>query len=942
MNVPAWRAALRIARREAWRAKGRSLLIVLMIALPVFAGSSADIVYRSQQLDRNERLERKIGQADALVRDAGVQAAVVQDPDNGDDMAQAMILQSLPSGTPGAYQPPEELHPDVLGSVPAGSTVVPRVQIPLSLRTAHGMTTADFVEFDYRHPLAKGIVWQTAGRAPAKADEVVVTEKFLSVSGLRIGGTLTQPDSGRTFTIVGTVNLPNALRERSVFAMPGALLEKLDPRPGPPLEYEYLVDAPAGTYTWDKVRELNAKGIVATSREVDGSKLADREVPYRQLAFGVDQVSDLAVAVGVVVLGMALLEVVLLAGPAFAVGARRRRRDLGLVGVAGGDQRHIRTIVLADGVVLGVIAGAVGTVLGLGAAWFSRDWFADMSGKELGHYEVRPLELAAVVALGIVIGMIAAAVPAFLAARENIVDSLTGRRGVRRGSRVLPVVGAAAGAAGLGVAYYGAAVNPNDIVLLAGCVLAQLGVIACCPALVGMAGRLGRILPLTPRLALRDAARNRPRTAPAVAAVMAAVAGAVAVTAYWAGTDHDNRESYRPRAGHGQVVAYPPPGRALDAGFTKAIEDNLPVTGEGMVMGYASSYCPPGQTCTTVSAFIPEANQCPLYSGDQGENPVPTEAEVAAARTDPRCAPGSNEFWGMVNLPVGDADLVRRVNGSTDPRIPEALKNGAVVFDERYIHDGKVTISIGTIYSAEPGPDGQMPEPPNGPLPPPRTFDVPALYVESDGFDYAAVILGPEPAKLTGIPVEPTQLVYDTTKMPSEAAQQRAQEALHALGGGGVEVERGYQGRPSTQILLLGAAAVLVALGASGVATGLALADGRKDLATLGAVGAPPRVRRTLSAAQSWVIALIGTSLGVVVGLLPAAALRWKTAEVAERAQEAAIAEGGLQNTSKLPDIVVVIPWAQMGLALVVIPLLAAAIAALCTRSREVMRPRSG
>ncbi|WTW96214.1 FtsX-like permease family protein [Streptomycetaceae bacterium NBC_01309] len=940
MNVPAWRAALRIARREAWRAKGRSLLIVLMIALPVFAGSAADIVYRSQQLDRNERLERKIGQADALVFASTSRSAAIQDPDNASNHSMAAILGEMRPGAEGPPAPPPELDPDVPGSIPAGSSTLKITRGDLPLRTAHGMTTAGFVEFDYTAPLAEGIVWQTAGRAPKTADEVVVTEELLSAGGLRVGGKLTQPNSGRVFTIVGTVNLPDTLRERTVFALPGTLLEKLNPLPGPPLTYEYLVDAPPGTYTWDKVRKLNEQGIVATSREVDGSKLADSEVPYRQLDYSPDRVSDLAVAVGVVVLGMALLEVVLLAGPAFAVGARRRRREFGLVGVAGGDRRHIRTIVLADGIVLGVVAGVLGSVLGMTAAWFSRDWFSEMSGKELGHYDVRPLEIGGVVAVGIVIGMVAAAVPAFLAARENIVDSLTGRRGVRRGSRVLPLVGIAAGVAGLGLAYYGAAVSPNDITLLAGCVLAQLGLIACCPALVGLAGRLGRILPLTPRLALRDAARNRPRTAPAVAAVMAAVAGAVAVMTYWAGTDHDNRESYRPRAQHGQVLAYNNPGAPISDAFVKAIENNLPVTGKGLVTGYGFGHCPEGQVCAMVMPQIPEANMCPLYSAGQGDT-QPTSVEIEAARNDPRCAPGTNEVWGMAGLPVGEAELVRRLNGSSDPRIPEALKHGAVVFDERYIHDGKVTVGISWMFSGQPGPDGRSPTPPQ-PLPPPRTVEFPAILVESDGFDYAPVIIGEEPAKSIGVPPAPVQLVYETTEMPSEAAQQRAQEAVYATGGGGVEVERGYQGRPSTQILLLAAATVLVALGASGVATGLALADGRKDLATLGAVGAPPRVRRTLSAAQSWVIALIGTALGVVVGLLPAAALRWKTAEVAERARETAIAEGGLQNASKLPDIVVVIPWAQMGLALVVIPLLAAAIAALFTRSREVVRPRTG
>lgn len=56
--------------------------------------------------------------------------------------------------------------------------------------------------------------------------------------------------------------------------------------------------------------------------------------------------------------------------------------------------------------------------------------------------------------------------------------------------------------------------------ILVGAVLTQLGLIVATPALVGGAARLGRFLPLAPRLALRDAARHRGRSAaPLVAAV---------------------------------------------------------------------------------------------------------------------------------------------------------------------------------------------------------------------------------------------------------------------------------------------------------------------------------------------------------------------------------------------------------------------------------------
>ena len=45
-----WRPLLRIARRDALRARGRSLLVTAMIALPVLGMTAIDVTARSAQL----------------------------------------------------------------------------------------------------------------------------------------------------------------------------------------------------------------------------------------------------------------------------------------------------------------------------------------------------------------------------------------------------------------------------------------------------------------------------------------------------------------------------------------------------------------------------------------------------------------------------------------------------------------------------------------------------------------------------------------------------------------------------------------------------------------------------------------------------------------------------------------------------------------------------
>nr|WP_258545551.1 hypothetical protein [Micromonospora provocatoris] len=63
-----WRTALRIARREARRSRRRTLLVLVMIALPVLGLSFAAVSYDMSDLTRAERIERQLGGADVALR----------------------------------------------------------------------------------------------------------------------------------------------------------------------------------------------------------------------------------------------------------------------------------------------------------------------------------------------------------------------------------------------------------------------------------------------------------------------------------------------------------------------------------------------------------------------------------------------------------------------------------------------------------------------------------------------------------------------------------------------------------------------------------------------------------------------------------------------------------------------------------------------------------
>ena len=119
------------------------------------------------------------------------------------------------------------------------------------------------------------------------------------------------------------------------------------------------------------------------------------------------------------------------------------------------------------------------------------------------------------------------------------------------------------------------------------------------------------------------------------------------------------------------------------------------------------------------------------------------------------------------------------------------------------------------------------------------------------------------------------------------------------------------QGSREVALLIIAGVAAFVTLVGVAISVALSAAEGRADLATLAAVGAPPRRRRALAAAQALLVAGLGCALGVAFGTFVAYAAR---------------------TTTGSPDFV--IPWANLAIMAVAVPLLAVLVAAVFTPSR--------
>ncbi|MEU8369080.1 ABC transporter permease [Micromonospora tulbaghiae] len=873
-----WRTALRIARREARRSRRRTLLVLVMIALPVLGLSFAAVSYDMGDLTRAERIERQLGGGDVALRWDSL-TPVTQD-------AWGESAWPVQGEWVGRTRP--ATAEEVRALLPEGSRVArTRWWMTFSTRVGRHVETLDARALDLTDPLTRPLAEVLDGRPPVRPDEIAVSPAALRRLDTRIGDPVRTID-GATYRVVGVVEYPDNLRD--VVTLAGVTPETAVGSD------TWLVDLP-GPLDPGLADRLNAQGIQVVVRD---------PLPGRQEFTRGMRVPDAdeAGVIGVVG-GLGLLEVVLLVGPAFAVSVRRRRRDLALVAVAGGDAAHLRRIVLADGVVLGAGGAALGLLLGIGAAFAGRPIVEQyLLGERLGAYRVFPSALVAIAATAVLAGVLAAMAPAWTAARQDVATGLAGRRDASRPRRRWLLIGVALTVAGTAIAAF-AAGRTSQTGVLAGVALGELGLVFCTPTLVGVLGRAGRLLPLTPRLALRDASRNRSSAAPAISAVMAAVAGSVAIGVYVASDETRSRELWQPGLPPGNVlVTYSgetpadPPSAEVVATRARTV---LPDAAVAPVAVPGCSGSVREKDDCAAYAVVPPEQRCPYTSSD----PVIPDS----ARRDPRCVSPFQEPVD-VYLPalVDDGGALAALTGAPADELAAARRTlaagGVVVTDPRRVTDGQVRVEVN--YNSGGPPTGRL-------LP---------GYALRGGLTVDRLVLSPAAADALGLSAVPLGYLLDTTGSPTDPQVEMLTDELFDVGPMSAQVATADP--PSDQrpmLILLAVASGLITLGAAAVATGLAAAEGRRDLSTLAAVGADPRVRRLLSLCQAGVIAVLGSALGIVAGLGSAVVV---LAALNQRYAEAWPVQAPYPVT---------VPGVTLA-ALVVVPLVAMGGAALFTRSR--------
>jgi putative ABC transport system permease protein len=505
------RALARVARRDVVRHRGRSVLVIALVGLPVAAMVAGTALYRTTTPTQERSDTAQFGNADLL-----------------------------------AYN---TTRSELETYLPPGSVVEASVSGTATLLRPGARSDVTVRAMDIEG-LAAGILTLVDGRAPEGAGEVAITKAVAQLAAVGIGGRLELAERP-PLMVVGLVENPMHLVDQALVVDPTSVVIDDDGFA------TWLIGLPAGT---------DPEAVVASTMDpVTG----EQEIQITSRESGrLQQIGEDSTGGTILILGsLALVEAALIASAAFAVSIRRRQRELGLLAATGASPRQLAGTVLLQGVILGLAACVAGVVVGVAGALGLTPWLDDLTQRRNPSLVVDVAGILGPIVVGFVAAMIAAAIPARTVARVPVLLALSGRRPSQTPARRtlwfgLGAVGLSAAMTVIGATMRDAGNSSVSILLLlGGAVLSTLGFGACAPWLLERLERLAVRLPLASRIAFRDTARSRSRSAPIVTAILAGCAAAIALGAWQTSRDEENILGWRPSLYEDQLVLSGPGAR---------------------------------------------------------------------------------------------------------------------------------------------------------------------------------------------------------------------------------------------------------------------------------------------------------------------------------------------------------------------------------------------
>ncbi len=373
-----------------------------------------------------------------------------------------------------------------------------------------------------------------AGRAPAGPGEVVIDDVTMAKDGFQLGDQIKILFQGlvREFTIAGV---------RKVNDLLASTTASFD------LETAQQLLGEAGT-----LDAIPVKAEPGVSPELMRARIG-AVLPERYEVVTYDQAAREAQESWTKALGFLTTALLMFAAVALLVGAfiifntfsilvAQRTRELGLLRAVGASRRHLVTSVLAEALLVGVVASSVGIVLGLGAA-HGLLAIMRMIGFELPSAPVvfRGRTAALGLVAGVVVTVVAAIIPARRATKVSPMAAILGRTAEEPGGIARRMgAGVSVTVVGLGALFIGLFGQVQTPLLAIGLGSAGIlvGIAMLTPLIASPAARvlglpLVRIFGVPAVLGRDNAMRNPRRTSATAAALMIGITlvGVVAILA---------------------------------------------------------------------------------------------------------------------------------------------------------------------------------------------------------------------------------------------------------------------------------------------------------------------------------------------------------------------------------------------------------------------------
>jgi putative ABC transport system permease protein len=640
------------------------------------------------------------------------------------------------------------------------------------------------------------------GHYPTGPGEVATTDGVADLLSLELGSRLALDGRGRT--VVGIVENPLDLGDEFALVTPASA--------GPLDHVELLVDASEARI--DSFSDRYPPGQSA----VIGLSLRGNDAPPETLAM-------------FSVVSVFLFLASLIAAAGFAVVAQRRLRHLGMLAAIGATRKHLRLVLLANGALVGAIAGVLGTVAGIGLWIAAGPTLETALGHRIDGLSLPWTVIAATILLAILGAMAAAWWPGRTVVRVPVLAALSGRPPKPRPAHHAAFAAIVLMAVGIACLALSDRHKPGFIVAgilttIAGCLL--LGPLAI-RIFSGLAGRVS----IAPRLALRDLVRYQARSGAALAAITLAL-GIAATVVLVTSAEHARTAAEPQNLSDRQIRIYTgPPDLREEPAVLTAAQQTQRAAGVRRLAGELG-----GATLLPLAkAFEPGA---PAMATRDGR----VRPTIALTREVDRPGPGKR-FGFEAQLYVATPAVLRYLGidpASIDPSTD-------------YLVDRGTTVKGLVIPSAT------------------ARREIPVTNVQridtSDHLFGKAFDSTKPPAFVTvgGLRRHGWKRISGgwliNSKRPLTSDQ--IADARKAAADAGVSIEvKDENNAPTTAMAITVAAGALLALAILAMTVGLIRSESAGDLRTLTATGATAGIRRKLTATTAGALALLGALLGVL------------------------------------------------------------------------------